>query len=131
MKCLFDNNLPPKLSKTLDYLEGKEGISVEHIKDKFPPETSDIGWIRQLAKEGDWFIVTKDNQIRKKPHERKAWKESNIPIVFLQKTWMNHDFWEIAWRLIKYWPELKNTITNNRKSESFEISVKGKITVIK
>jgi len=131
MKCLFDNNLPPKLAKTLNYLEGKEGITVEHIKEKFPPDMSDIDWIRQLGKEGNWFIITKDNQIRKKPHERNAWKESHIPIVFLQKSWTDRDFWEIAWRLIRHWPKLKNILVHNRKAESFEFSINGNITVIK
>jgi len=44
---------------------------------------------------------------------------------------MNNDFWEIAWRLIRYWPELKEAITRNRNIESFELSVKGKIMIIK
>ena len=131
MKCLFDNNLPSKLARTLNFLEGDEGISVEHIKEKFSASTPDVDWIKTLANEGDWFIITKDNQIRKKPHERKAWQESHIPIVFLHKTWMAHAFWEIAWRLIRYWPELKKTINENKKIESFELSVKGNITVLK
>ena len=131
MKCLFDNNLSPKLARTLNYLEGDEGITVEHIKEKFSADTPDISWIEKLKKEGGWFVITKDNQIRKKPHERKAWQESHIPFVFLHKTWFNHGFWEIAWRFIRYWPELKETITNDRKIESFELSVKGKLTVIK
>ena len=130
MKCLFDNNLPPKLAKTLNYLEGDEGISVIHIKEKFPSDTPDVEWINKLSKEGDWFIITKDNQIRKKSHERKAWQESHIPIVFLQKSWTNHGLWEMAWRFIKYWPELKENILRNRKAESFLLSIKGNISVI-
>jgi predicted nuclease of predicted toxin-antitoxin system len=31
MKCLFDNNMPPKLAKTLNFLEGDEGIPVIHL----------------------------------------------------------------------------------------------------
>ena len=31
MKCLFDNNMPPKLAKTLGFLEGDDGITVEHL----------------------------------------------------------------------------------------------------
>jgi len=130
MKCLFDNNLSPKLAKTLDYLEGNEGVSVEHIKDKFSPATPDVEWITKLAQEGNWFVITQDSQIKKRPHERKAWQESNIPIVFLQKTWINHDFWEISWRLIRHWPKLKESINRNKKAKSFELSVNGKITVI-
>ena len=41
MKCLFDNNMPPKLARTLNYLEGDDGITVEHLKDKFPADISD------------------------------------------------------------------------------------------
>ncbi|MCL1931860.1 MAG: DUF5615 family PIN-like protein [Treponema sp.] len=130
MKCLFDNNMPPKLAKTLSFLEGDDGITVEHLKDKFPPDTTDIEWIRKLAKEGSWFVITQDNQIRKRSHERKAWQESHIPIIFLQKSWINHDLWEMAWRLIKYWPHLKENIKRNRKNESLLLTINGKITVI-
>ena len=130
MKCLFDNNMPPKLARTLNYLEGDDGISVEHLKNKFPADISDIEWLHELAKEGEWFVITHDNQIRSRAHERKAWQESHIPIVFLQKSWINHDLWEIAWRFIKYWPNLKKSVCFNRNNESFELSINGKITVI-
>jgi len=79
MKCLFDNMMPPKLAKTLSFLEGDDGIPVTYFKEKFPPDTPDIKWIEELAKESDWFVITKDNQIRKRTHERKAWQESHIP----------------------------------------------------
>jgi hypothetical protein len=36
MKCLFDNNMPAKLAKTISYLEGDDGILVEHLKINFP-----------------------------------------------------------------------------------------------
>jgi len=130
MKCLFDNNMPPKLAKTLSFLEGNDGITVEHLKDKFPSNTPDVEWIRRLTKEGGWFVITQDNQIRKRAHERKAWQESHIPIVFLQKSWINHDLWEMAWRLIRYWPNLKENIKHGRKSESLLLSVNGKITLV-
>jgi len=130
MKCLFDNNMPPKLAKTLSFLEGDDGITVEHLKEKFPPDTPDVEWIEKLSKEGEWFIITRDNQIRKKSHEIKAWQESHIPIVFLQKSWINRNLWEMAWRLIKYWPELKESVNRNRKNESFQLTINGTITVI-
>jgi len=130
MKCLFDNNMPPKLAKTLNFLEGDDGITVEHLKEKFPPNTPDIEWITKLSKEGKWFIITQDNQIRKRSLEKKAWQESHIPIIFLQKSWIKLNLWEMAWRLIKYWPELKENISLNRKNESFQLTINGKVTAI-
>jgi len=130
MKCLFDNNMPPKLAKTLNFLEGDDGMTVEHLKEKFPPNTPDIEWITKLSKEGKWFIITQDNQIRKRSPEKKAWQESHIPIIFLQKSWIKLNLWEMAWRLIKYWPELKENINLNRKNESFQLTINGKVTAI-
>ena len=130
MKCLFDNNMPPKLAKTLSFLEGDDGIIVEHLKEKFPSNISDIEWISKLSKEGNWFVITQDNRIRKKNHEKKAWQEAHIPIVFLQKSWVKQNFWETTWRLIRYWPKLKESIYRSRKKESFELSINGKISEI-
>ena len=62
MKCLFDNNMPPKLARTINYLEGDDGITVEHLKDKFPADISDIDWIKKLTNEGDWFVITRDKK---------------------------------------------------------------------
>jgi hypothetical protein len=122
--------MPAKLAKTLNFLEGDTGVPVFHLSEKFSPNIPDIGWMENLTKEGDWFVITQDNQIRRKPHERKAWQESHIPIVFLPKTWIKYTLWEMAWRLIKYWPELKKNINHCRKNESLELSINGKITVV-
>ncbi|MCL2043912.1 MAG: hypothetical protein FWG89_07230 [Treponema sp.] len=130
MNCLFDNNMPIKLAKTLSFLEGDEGITVKHLREKYPANTPDVEWITSLSKEDGWFIITQDIQIRNKPHEKKAWKESNIPIVFLPKSWTKAELWEKAWRLIKYWPKLKDSIIHNRKTQSFELTINGKITAI-
>ncbi|MCL2442515.1 MAG: hypothetical protein FWD13_03520 [Treponema sp.] len=130
MNCLFDNNMSPKLAKTLNYLEGDDGIIVEHLNEKFPSNISDVEWIKTLSKEGNWFVITQDNKIRKRNHERIIWQEARIPIIFLQKSWVKQNFWETAWRMIKCWPKLKESISRNRKKESFELTINGKIIEI-
>ena len=107
-------------------LEENEGVKVEHLNSKFAPDTPDIVWLKSLADEGDWFVITKDSQIRKRTNERKAWKDSHIPVVYLAKSWMSFSFWDIVWRFIKSWPELKQCIMVNKNKESFELTVKGK-----
>jgi len=130
MKCLFDNNMSPKLAKALNYLEGDKGITIEHLTEKFSNDTPDIEWLKILSKEGSWFAITQDNRIKKSSTERKIWKESKIPIIFLHKTWIKQNFWEITWRLIKYWPKIKEVINTNKKCMSFEININGKIIEI-
>lgn len=128
MKCVFDNNLPPKLARALNELEGKNGIEVIHLREAFPANTDDITWINALGKESDCFVVTKDRNIRKNPHERKAWQESGLRIIFLQKTWFNHDFWDISWRLIKRWGDLKKAVSKMKANETMILPITGKIS---
>ena len=48
MKCFFDNNLPPRLAKAINSLEG-EG-TVFHLLERFDKEVKDVEWINKLAK---------------------------------------------------------------------------------
>jgi predicted nuclease of predicted toxin-antitoxin system len=131
MKCVFDNNLPPKLARALNELEGKNGIEVIHLRDAFPADTDDVTWIRNLGDENDCFVVTKDRSIRKNPHEKKAWDESGLKIVFLQKSWFNHNLWEISWRMLKRWKEITMKIERINKNEGLLLPITGKIEIIK
>ncbi len=130
MKCVFDENLPKKLCKALDYLEGDRGFSILHITDLFSPSTSDVDWITQLGDEGDCFVVTKDNKIKRNPGEIQAWKESRLSIVFLQDSWFNLPFWDICWKFIKIWPKLKTSIQTSPDRKSILVHIRDKIELL-
>lgn len=126
MKCFFDNQMSPKLPRAISELEGKNGITIVHLKDKFEQNIPDTEWMQNLAKEGDWFVITKDTKIRERAYEIEIWKQSNLPIVFLPSDpWMKYGIWETAWRLVKYWSNLKDIMANNKNNDSFVLNAKG------
>jgi hypothetical protein len=127
MTCVFDENLPIRLSKTLDYLEGEHGIRVKHITEIVKPSTSDEDWIRLLGKDESCFVVTKDNKIKRNPAEVMAWRESGLTIIFLQDSWFDLDFWTMSWRFIKIWPNLKLKIARTYNKKSILVRIKGGI----
>lgn len=131
MKCIFDNNLPPRLARALNELEGQHGIEVIHLRDIYPENTDDITWINELSNEPNCFVITKDKNIRKKPHELKAWQESGLKIVFLQKSWFNHDLWDISWRLVKRWKDLKTAVNKMKRNEALILPITGKLENIR
>ena len=131
MKCVFDNNLPPKLARALNELEGEYGIAVVHLRDEFPANTDDITWIKELGKEPECFVITKDRNIKRNPHEKKAWEESGLNIVFLQKSWFNHDLWEISWRMVKRWRELREKVATMKRDQVIVLPITGKIELLK
>jgi hypothetical protein len=127
MKCVFDENMPIRLCRALNYLEGEHGIQVKHITEFVSPSTPDIEWMRILGKDKSCFVITKDNRIKQNPAEILAWKESSLIVVFLKDSWFNLDFWTMTWKFIRIWPELKIKLDRNNDRKSFAIHIKGKI----
>jgi len=57
VRFFFDNNLPPKLAKSLHVLV-EPHHQVVHLKAKFAADAKDETWMLELAKEEDWVIVS-------------------------------------------------------------------------
>lgn len=130
MRCIFDENLPIKLARTLNYLEGDHGIEVKHMTEIVSPSTSDEEWIKLLGKEDNCFVITKDNKIKINRAELEAWKEANLTIVFLQDSWFHLDFWIICWKFIKVWPSLKESLKKERSRKTILVHIQGKVEVL-
>ena len=48
------------------------------LRDKFPQNVSDIEWIEELAKEGDWVAFTADYDIVRQGAIKVAWKKAGL-----------------------------------------------------
>ena len=126
MKCYFDENLPPKLARAINILEGDRGVEVKHLRDEFTPGTTDIEWITEISNNSEkCLIITKDRHIRKNRPEMAAWKESGLQIIFMQKAWSSQKLWDINWKLVKRWPEIRVAVKNS--DLSFELPINGRI----
>jgi len=91
VKFLFDNNLAPKLAHGLNEMV-EPHHRIFHLKDKFPGNTKDEVWMKSLAAEDDWVIVTADVRISRNPHEVRAWKEAAHTVFFLKSGWTDLTF---------------------------------------
>ena len=105
MKFFFDNNLPPRLAKAIDALLEPPNEAV-HLTGLFEPGIPDVDWIRRLADERDWIIISGDVRITRNPHERRAWQQAKLTAFFLKKGWINQNLWVQAAKLILWWPDI-------------------------
>lgn len=126
MRFFFDNNLPPKLAKSLHVLVEPDH-QVVHLKDRFAANTTDETWMAALAKEQDWIIISGDLQIKKNPHEVQAWRAAGHTIFFLKAGWINLPFWMQAWKFVKCFPEIVLAADRAKKGLFFSVSTQGKI----
>jgi hypothetical protein len=125
VRFFLDNCLPPRLANALAALSGPDGHTVVHLRDKFPPDTEDTAWIRSLADDGDWIIVSGDPRITRNPAEREAWRESQLTAFFLKSGWTNLEFWIQVSKLIALWPKIVAHAEYAERGSGFFVPVRG------
>lgn len=132
MNFFIDNNLPPALAHALDALSKREGHHVHAKRDKFPPNTPDVEWLGELAREGDWVILSEDRNILRKPHELAARMESGLTAFFLEKGWSSLNFWTTSAKLVQWWPKIMEQAENVASQVAYRVPVKGaKLTILR
>lgn len=131
MKFLIDNNLPPAIARALNELTKIELHSVAPLRDKFPENTSDTHWITTLSQEGGWAVVSQD-KFTKGDAERRAFRESGLPIFCLSKQWAQEPYWRKAENLVRWWPAIMQQADLVRGGAAFRVGWKpGKFDQIK
>lgn len=121
MRFLLDNNLSPRLAEALRALAAPDGDEVYHLKERFPRNAKDVEWIGKLGAEGDWIVISGDLRIWKTKHEREALRKAKITTFFLGKSWRNWKFWDMAWRLVRWWPFISAQARMVQPGAIFEI----------
>jgi len=130
LKYLLDNNLPPALARALHQLTSSQysNHTVVALKDKFHANTPDEVWIKALADEGDWVVISHDRF--KKAAEPEVLRRAGLIVFLLGKTWGNVPFWDKAYQLVRWWPaiiEQSERIAGGAAYEvSYRFSGKGK-----
>ena len=126
MRFFFDNNLAPRLARGLNEFVQPEH-SVSHLKDQFDANVEDERWMRQLAGQEGWVIVTADNRIGRNPHEVRAWHEAGHTVFFLKPGWTDMTFWIQAQKFTKCFPEMIRKAERAGRGAAFLVATNGKI----
>ena len=122
MRFFFDNNLALRIARAIDQLVDPP-IKVHHLRERFPPNVADVDWMRTLAEDGDWVIVSGDLRITKNPHGRHAWEATGLTTFFL-KGWMNQSFWLQAANLVRWFPDIMSQAQRVEPGASFIVPFK-------
>lgn len=130
MKFFFDNNLAARIAHGLDQMVEPEH-RVFHLRDKFAPNIEDADWMKALAAETGWVIVTADVRIGRNPHEVRAWKEAGHTIFFLKPGWTDLTFWEQANKFTKCFPQILQQAERAERGTAFLVTANGKIDRLK
>ena len=121
MTFLFDENISPAIVRALKEL----GKPVAYVTDVLPRGTDDLTIFRKLG-ELEWILVTQDQNIKRKKHEREAMKQAMLG-AFIFTGRAERDIDSMAILILKHFKQMENFAASTRRPFLFGISDKGSI----
>lgn len=100
MKFFFDHNMSPAMARAFRELFKKEH-EIIFLAERFPRDISDIDWIAELSKEGQWVVISGDRRITRNRAEYHAFRNSNLIGLFLSEECTKRPSlsrWSAFWR---------------------------------
>lgn len=98
------------------------GENVDHLQNHFPEDCSDIEWLKFIG-ENQYFLITRDDAIRRNPAELSALKNYNVGAFFLGGK--SRKRWELIQQLVRNWPRIKDYAAATKRPFAFRIPPSG------
>jgi hypothetical protein len=125
VKFYFDRTQSPRLARIALEVLAHEGHGCDWSRHRYPDrDPGDAAWMRDLAGEGGWTLISGDERISRNPAERAIWRASGMTTFFLQPTWMGAQLPEQAWRLLRWLPRLIEIAATERPGTGLSVPLK-------
>jgi hypothetical protein len=105
---LFDENSPQRVARALREL----GEQAHHVLEFLSPSTPDELVLRFVGDRG-WCLITRDQNILRKPQERAVISEMGLGVFFLDSG--IRQLWDIVKTVVRNWEEMKRIAESESK----------------
>lgn len=108
MKFFFDHCVCYRYAHSIRPLTKWDGNDAFALIDLLSPDATDEEWMTYLAQSGDlWGVITQDLGDPAHPAKISELVSQKIIVFILHRTWMRHNFWLQAYRLVQWWPQIQ------------------------
>jgi len=115
-------------SRVLDEALRAAGIPFVAHRDHFAPDTPDVEWIAEVGRRG-WLVVTRDQQIRRRPNELAAVRAAGLHLFAL--TSGNLSAADTAALVVRAWPRMKTAAATTSAPALWSVTRAGEVRLIK
>ncbi len=119
MRFFIDNNLSTKLARGMSAF----GEAVDHLKDHFPEDAQDTEWLAYIGNR-EFFLITRDDNIRRNPAEIRALRDHRVGAFFLGGK--NRSRCQLIQQLVRNWPRIKEIAHTESRPFAFRVPPSGK-----
>lgn len=126
MRFFMDRNLPKQMARLLEAFDRTSEI--RHLDDsEFADTTADIDWLRTISK---WnpkpVVLCGDGRILRHPAESQALRAAELTFFHLAEGWVNLQWNDQAWKIIKVWPGIVRD-AQPRRPTVYRVTVQLKV----
>lgn len=118
MRFFVDNNLSVNLARGMRAF----GEPVDHLQDHFREDAPDTEWLEYIGTE-DFFLITRDDRIRRNPAELRALREFRVGAFFLGGKQRSRC--ELIQQLVNNWPRIKEFARTSKRPFVFRVRPTG------
>ena len=118
MRFFVDNNLGHALARGMRAF----GEPVEHLTEHFPEDAPDTEWLKYIGA-GGFFLITRDDNIRRNPAELKAFKDNGVGAFFLGGKHQSRC--ELIQQVVRNWPRIKQFAREQRLPFAVRVRPRG------
>lgn len=123
MKFIVDENLPPRLARSLDELFDEHEVT--HLRVKFGPKVTDLEWIPALSVEASWVLISSDRRISRNKAELTAFKSSRLVGFFFPRSLEKAKLTKKMERLMAVWDAIEAQVPLAAGGSMFELPAKS------
>ena len=124
MKVFFDHNMSPAMARAFRELFKKEH-EITFLAERFQRDISDVEWISDLSREGNWIVVSGDRRITRNRAEYHAFRNSNLIGLFLSEGLHKALVTKQMERILALWPVIVTVGKTVQGGAMFELPLKS------
>lgn len=103
----------------------KNEHDITYLAEKFSTSISDLDWIANLSKDGQWIVVSGDRRITRNHAEYHAFRNSNLIGLFLSQGLNKAPVIKQMERLLALWPSIITVAATVQGGAMFELPIKS------
>ena len=124
MKVFFDHNMSPAMARAFRELFANEH-EIASLAEKFRTNTTDIEWISELNREGQWVVISGDRRITRNRAEYHAFRSSTLIGLFLTAGLNKAPVIKQMERILALWPTIVTVPKTVQGGAMYELPMKG------